>query len=188
MSHTATRALSTSALICSTLIACNAKMVVSDEPSLECGEFVTPAGSDVAFEPGTPFTATHPAEACGEMEQGYESTPNVSALLQAAMGRWMACEFPTVFGTSDEVGVEIVDTGLWYKLYANENGQIVRGQGFGQAGYWRYADTSCMNEPGTFQIDFLGAPTYVSIVPKFSKGPRKMLAGSETPSMYGRDD
>jgi hypothetical protein len=89
------------------------------------------------------------------------------------------CKAPSVFGTN-EVGIQILSNGRWSKLTRNPAGQLTPVPGWGNQGTWNSIDTSAMNGPGVFQVDFHidGSGTVISL-PVFSSGPPKMRLNNE---------
>jgi hypothetical protein len=111
---------------------------------------------------------------CTDPEQGVASTPTQDELVDRLVGTWLVCNAPSVFGTN-EVGMQIGSDGRWWKLGRNPAGQLTPMPGWGDQGSWDIIDTSGMNGPGVFQVNFHvdGSGTVVSL-PVFSSGPPKI--------------
>jgi hypothetical protein len=88
---------------------------------------------------------------------------------------WLLCSSPSVFGSNDEMGLELVRDGSWYKLYADGEGASIRGEGFGRRGTWEVIETSMMNGRPTFQVNLsvFGSGTVIT-TPVFTAEPTKM--------------
>jgi hypothetical protein len=111
---------------------------------------------------------------CTEPEQGVTFTPTQDEFVARLVGTWMVCNAPSVFGTN-EVGMQIRSDGRWSKLTRNPAGHLTPIPGWGNQGTWEIIDTSAMNGPGVFQVNFHvdGSGTVISS-PVFSSGPPKM--------------
>jgi hypothetical protein len=134
-----------------------------------------------ASSPSGPAPATAPAlgegnglATCTEPEQGVAPTPTEDEFVGLLVGTWVVCNAPSVFGTN-EVGMQIGSDGRWSKLARNPAGELTPIPGWGNEGTWEVTDTSAMNGPGVFQVDFHvdGSGTVMS-APVFSSGPPKM--------------
>ena len=83
-------------------------------------------------------------------------TPDEATTRKLIVGNWVLCDTPSFFGTSDEIGLVIADDGHWAKLTSDGAGHTVEMDGAANRGTWVLIDTSLMNGPGHFQINFLG--------------------------------
>jgi hypothetical protein len=112
-----------------------------------------------------------PPAACAQQEEGPLLIPNYDAYVAALTGSWLLCKTPSVFGTSDEIGLEIDADGNWFKLYLGDAGAIERGHGFDRQGTW---DTP-HEDGGFFQLNihiFGSGDIYTN--PVFATNPRKL--------------
>ncbi|MCU0659488.1 MAG: hypothetical protein MUF64_30760 [Polyangiaceae bacterium] len=131
---------------------------------------------------GVAPTPTDPAElpVCAQVEKGQQkSFESEGAFREAITGVWTLCSSESVFcsaklGKALERGLEIETGGRWYKLY-EQDGKLVRGQGFDQQGTWEVIDTSMMNGPGVYQLNLnIDGGGSVVLLPAIAIGPRKM--------------
>ena len=84
-----------------------------------------------------PTLGTTPA-ACSQ-GSGVAATPASQTDVQLLVdGLWVLCGEPSVFGTSDEIGIEILSDGDWFKLY-DTKGVATPGSGMGEEGTWQAA-------------------------------------------------
>jgi hypothetical protein len=91
---------------------------------------------------------------CAAVPVGVRVTPTRAAFEQDVFGVWAACGTPSVFGTSNDVGLIILPDGHWHKLLPNGGLLAKPGFGIGNEGTWQILDTSAENGPGVFQLDF----------------------------------
>lgn len=124
------------------------------------------------------FAADFPPSACWpNATPGY--TESLSELQSWITGRWLSCGI-SVFGEAGErgdVGIDITPDGTFQRLYLlpGTNAIVVVGHGFGREGTWSVLDTSEMNGPGSFQLDFyIGGVGTVSTFPQASPSPRAL--------------
>lgn len=152
----------------------NAPIPQSVKASTACTDMIRPSSDGAS---GAPFSAATPPLACSQAETGLALVPNAQWLLKRIVGRWLLCSPPSAFGTSDEVGLEFTGNGEWYKLYVGKDGRIVRGMNAANSGYWEYANASCMNGPGSFQLTLSSnsGADVAEVSPVFTLGPRKMV-------------
>ena len=140
----------------------------ADHESAELGDGAPEASPGLAGKMWSPA-------ACSQAAQGVASTPTQEVFRQLLIGRWLLCDTISVFGTSDEVGIEFTFDGRWYKLYANDDGTTSRGVGFDKMGSWIVIDTSVMNGPGVFQLNLrIDGDRMIITIPAFATEPRKM--------------
>ena len=83
-------------------------------------------------------------------------TPDEATTRQLLIGNWLLCDSPSFFGTTDEKGLVIAADGHWAKLASVSAGTAVEMTGAANRGTWELIDTSAMNGPGHFQINFTG--------------------------------
>jgi hypothetical protein len=112
--------------------------------------------------------------ACDQPAQGQEPTPSAGAVAKLVVGAWMNCGPQSMFQTSDEIGIELVADGTWYKLYASGTGDIGRGAGPGKLGTY-LVDAGGL---GTFAVRLTSEgdvpASNLSFWPTFATSPRKM--------------
>lgn len=140
----------------------------------------SPVATTTTIAPGPAHPSTPAlAPSCTTPEKGVASTPTKDALIRRLVGTWLVCKSPSVFGTK-EVGMQILSDGRWSKLTRNSAGRLTPVPGWGNQGTWEVIDTSLMNGPGVFQVDFHidGSGTVMSL-PVFSSGPPKMRLNNE---------
>jgi hypothetical protein len=111
---------------------------------------------------------------------------NNAALATATLGSWILCERPSIFGTTDELGIEFTSTGAttgeWFKLYATSTG-TVRGSGFDKQGTWYLLDAPD-GSTGQMNIEIFGSGVILSF-PSYTTSPRKLrISASGTPGTY----
>jgi hypothetical protein len=124
------------------------------------------------------FAADFPPSACWpNATPGF--TESLSELQSWITGRWLSCGL-SVFGEAGEpgdVGIDIAPDGTFHRLYLlpGTNAIVVVGHGFGREGTWSAIDTSEMNGPGSFQLDFyIGGVGTVGTIPLAAPSPRTL--------------
>jgi hypothetical protein len=124
---------------------------------------------------GTPPTADVAAR-CSRPETPLAPAPQtLEAFRQTIVHRWLLCAHPSVFGTNDEAGLDVLPDGTWFKLTVAADGSLQRAGGFGQQGTWDIIDTSAMNGKPTFQLNLniFGSGTVI-VTPQFAGDPLKV--------------
>jgi hypothetical protein len=125
------------------------------------------------------FAADFPPGDCSLAEPPPGYTESLSEFESWITGRWLSCG-GTVFGLAGEsgdVGVDIAPDGSFHRLYVvpGTDAIVVVGHGFGREGTWTAIDTSQMNGPGSFQLDFQIAGTgSVGSFPHATSEPRSL--------------
>src|SRR5262249_50859891 len=117
---------------------------------------------------GSPGMGVARPASCDLPEQGITGMPDAASLPKMLQGSWLLCTKPSIFGTSDEDGLEFTLDGAFYKLYVNAAGAIERGTGFDKQGNWSIIDNGMQMNllvPGGGFI-----PTHLA----FATTPRKM--------------
>jgi len=104
------------------------------------------------------FAADFPPSACGLVEPPPAYTESLSEFQSWVTGRWLSCS-GSVFGSAGDpgdVGIDLAPDGTFHRLYLlpGTDAIVVVGHGFGREGTWSAVDTSQMNGPGSFQLDF----------------------------------
>ena len=117
---------------------------------------------------------------CASVRQGQRLTPTLADFQTAVFGDWGLCKSPSVFGTTDEVGLEITPDQRWHKLMPSGGLAVTLGTGWGYEGSWEIIDTSMMNGPGVFQLNLSidGSGTVITI-PVFAQSPDIMRLNNE---------
>ena len=117
----------------------------------------------------TPGKYTPPASCALEPTLGPQP-PGVDGVRAALSGRWALCNSPSTFGTRDEAGLELTTDGEFFKLYMDQNGVWVRGQGFEKQGTY-----SLLGSSGHVQLnlEIAGSGTVITI-PQFGSSPRAL--------------
>jgi hypothetical protein len=108
--------------------------------------------------------------ACDQPETGQIPNTDQATVANLVVGKWFDCGPLSMFQTSDDIGVEIVNDGTWYKLYWSGT-DVVRGVGFGKLGTWT------ANSGGiccTVTLNVQGAGGGVAFFPAFATSPKKM--------------
>lgn len=126
-----------------------------------CSDGPSTVTASAAAEPrSAPVAAATPPMAapagCDAPEGGDVPTPDEATTRQLILGSWLLCDEPSFFGTSDEIGLIIAADGHWAKLASDGSGHTVEMDGPANHGTWVLIDTSSMNGPGHFQINFTG--------------------------------
>jgi hypothetical protein len=128
---------------------------------------VVSSGTDASTKAGTA------AEICAAKEQT-APYPSTQALFQQQLLRtWLLCDKPSIFGTSDEAGLEIEAGGRWYKVFERADGTLDRGVDLNQ-GSWEIIDTSVANGRPSFQLNLTNSLKLIIVHPEFSVAPLKM--------------
>jgi hypothetical protein len=132
------------------------------------GEYVRNDARGRCFIPGEPPDGEYSAPAsCGD-ESELTTFPQDKTTKEALVGRWASCSGASVFSTA-EVGLEIGADGEFYKLYADENGELVRGVGFDHQGWWS------LPENGYVQLDLRIAGSGTNgVAVSFGENPRRL--------------
>jgi hypothetical protein len=126
-----------------------------------------------------------PPPACALPETVLGGMAHDAAELQDLLpGIWLACSYPTLFNSEDEIGLEVTSDGSWYKLYSDGLGGFRRGNATGQHGAVEGLDNG-----GYMQVNYeLGGSTYIN-VPEFARTPLKMRINAGLgPSTYLKND
>jgi hypothetical protein len=97
--------------------------------------------------------------------------PTVASLLP---GKWFNCGPLSLFQTSDDIGIEILADGTWYKLYWTGT-DVVRGVGFGKLGTWSVAAGGICC---AVQLAAEGGTGGLAFVPAFATSPKKMAVNT----------
>jgi hypothetical protein len=108
--------------------------------------------SDVTFV----SAPTSGGTGCSAPEVENVPTPDAATTRQLLIGNWFLCDRPSFFGTPDEIGLVIAADGHWAKLVSDGAGGTVELNGPADRGTWELIDTSAMNGPGHFQMNFVG--------------------------------
>jgi hypothetical protein len=93
------------------------------------------------------------AESCGARAQGQRLIVTAEQFESMLVGSWLLCDFPSVFGTTDEVGLIIHPDFTWQKLFVDEGGWLYPSSNWEEAGTWETVDTSLMNGQGAYQLN-----------------------------------
>ena len=80
-------------------------------------------------------------------------TTSMTTMQSSLQGVWIACAGDPALPPS-VAGLEIASDGKWYHLYADSDGKLYRGLGWGRRGSYELLDTSSMNGPGHYQVNF----------------------------------
>lgn len=144
-----------------------------DQPSLPiatggAASVGSSSGGSAPWSPsGSPVSLAAKSN-CSLTPQGVRYTATRQDFEQAIFGDWILCDAPSVFCTSDEVGLEITADGRWRKLVSDGVGFAIPTQGWGNEGTWEILD----NEPGKFQLNLNidGSGTVITI-PSFAETP-----------------
>jgi hypothetical protein len=125
------------------------------------------------------FAADFPPGDCSGVEPAPGYTESLSEFESWITGRWLSCG-GSVFGSAGDpgdVGIDIAPDGTFHRLYLlpGTDAIVVVGHGFGREGTWSALDTSQMNGPGSFQLDFHIAGTgSVNSFPQAASSPRTL--------------
>jgi hypothetical protein len=112
--------------------------------------------------PTTPPTTTPPPSVvpvssapsdCATKPSGIMTFATEKDFITAISGQWFLCATPSVFGTSDEIGLEITVEHRWRKLYGSPD-TVEPGVGWDLEGSWTAMDMAIMNTPGVFSLNF----------------------------------
>ena len=114
-------------------------------------------------------------QSCNAPESPRPAVATIAEFRALIVRTWMLCSATSVFGSRDEKGMELLPDGSWFKLYADNEGTLTRGEGFGRRGTWEIIDTSGMSQRATFQVNLsiFGSGT-VMTSPVFTAEPTKM--------------
>jgi hypothetical protein len=154
-------------------VACGA----TSENSTETLTHASSMGETLA--PTSALPATPPA-ACALTPHGQRKACSVAEFRDLFVGTWLACSSPSVFGTTDDVGLEITPDGHWYKLVADANGNAVPASGWGHEGSWETVDTSVENGPCAYQVNLnIDGSGGVITFPDFAETPDVMRLDNE---------
>jgi hypothetical protein len=111
-----------------------------------------------------------PPATCAQDSTPAPQPPGVEGVRAAISGRWALCNTPSTFGTKDEAGLEITTEGEFFKLYANQAGELVRGQGFEKQGTYSLIG---LGSSVQLNLEIAGSGTVITI-PQLGSGPRSL--------------
>ena len=115
----------------------------------------------------TPFPFTK-AAACALTPQWVTPTSQ-DEIVGLLVGKWSLCAAPSIFGKSDDIGLEFTADGHYYRLFPAGPGMAIRGVGLGKEGTWSF--------PGswpTTQVELVFADGgSIGFFPKLSASPRR---------------
>ena len=139
---------------------------------MACSEKALDVGSDkrvIAGDAGDcrPYS---PPNVCSQNRTGNVITLTKQAFSDAIAHRWLLCEKPSIFGRDgDDIGLEILPDGTWYKLYLGHEGSTVRGAGFDQEGKWEMilvpsgnGSLGDSNQPYQLNFNIFGSATLIT--------------------------
>jgi hypothetical protein len=142
------------------------------------GDYIDASLFDGGLGPGTRPDAGTSSDAGfpAECSQGGvpADVPDYATFVTQLTGRWLTCQRPTAFGTSDEAGLEITADGNWFKLYVVASGALERGSGFDRQGTWYPLSMDGGTDQTNFQIFGSGE---LHTFPAFTHSPRKLRLG-----------
>lgn len=147
------------------------------------------AGDYVRVAAGTPIgeaPARPGADDCSRGEGQERRFASASEFSAAATYAWLLCKAPGLFGTS-AAGLEIRSDGRWAELDRRADGALVRSSDPKRSGTWAVSDTSHMNGPNTYHIQFSRVDgSGASCDPAFATATTKMRCrvGGDTPPDY----
>ncbi len=102
---------------------------------------------------------------------------SVQQVSDLAVGTWIRCEGPPQFGDvgGGEVGVQVDANGRFHRLFDGGGGTLIRADGLDQEGEWTVIDTTGINGPGSYQINWslLGSGTVITS-PTFFDAPSSL--------------
>jgi hypothetical protein len=101
--------------------------------------------------PPPQHAVSYPPQTCDGPAASNNGFADASAARSALIGRWLTCR-GSVFGSRDEVGLEIKADGTWHKLNPESEGIVSEGRGFDREGTWKLLDLGGANGPGSFQV------------------------------------
>jgi hypothetical protein len=110
----------------------------------------TTTAAAVAFPPPV-IAVAEPPEECAVKPVGTLHPATADDFASALVGRWFLCTTPSIFATSDEIGLEFAADRRWRKLFGSID-SVKPGSGPGAEGTWSVYDTSAMNGPGYFDL------------------------------------
>ena len=111
-----------------------------------------------------------PPASCSQQPAPEPQPRDVDAVRAAISGRWALCNSPSTFGTSDEAGLEITTAGEFFKLYPNQAGELVRGQGFDKQGTYSLLD---LGDHVQLNLEIAGSGTVITS-PQIGSQPRAL--------------
>lgn len=114
------------------------------------------------------------AAQCTASPTGSQATPTEGDFRALLLGQWYLCDDTSVFGTTDDVGLEFMEDGTWHKLVPDAEGNIAPAQSWEQSGTWSVVDTSLFNGPGVFQLNIQSIDGTMSLFPQFAEAPAVM--------------
>jgi hypothetical protein len=118
------------------------------------------------------------------------SLSSVDQVARLAVGTWIRCEGPPVFGqvAVGDVGMEVDVDGHFYRVFDAGDGTLLRADGLDQEGTWELIDTSGVNGPGSYQMNWkaLGSGTVITSVRMFESPPSLGLNESRGSARYER--
>lgn len=98
------------------------------------------------------------------------------------VGTWIRCEGSPLFSqfADGEVGVEVDADGRFYRLFEAADGTLLRADGLDLEGTWAGIDTTAMNGPGSYQMNWKVMGLTMITTPTFFESPPSLRLGHAT--------
>lgn len=98
------------------------------------------------------------------------------------VGTWIRCEGSPLFSQfgDAEVGVEVDADGRFYRLFEAADGTLLRADGLDLEGTWAVIDTTAMNGPGSYQMNWKVMGLTKLTTPTFFESPPSLRLGQAT--------
>lgn len=157
-------------------------IINSGEPTVDGGVPGTPPGFSLPSSESAVGVALSSLTGECSVEEHIVEQPLTEAVVRSMLVRsWILCTPPpSVFGTSDDVGLEIDDDGTWAKLLLDSNGNLTKANQPQDAGTWELLDISLMNGPGVYDVSLSTGAWNLGLVPFLATSPLKMVVDAGT--------
>lgn len=151
---------------------------------------VTGAGWGEVGDAAGRFEVPRPgaAASCEDPLDPVELT-SVEQVRSLLVGTWIRCAGPAFSGALvDDVGLEVTADGRFYRVFELADDSLARATGPGQEGDWEVIDTTDMNGPGSYQVNWtLSSGGLITSFPAFFDSPPTLRTESgATPAYYQR--
>ena len=174
-------------------------LVLAGVVSVSCGGNVVSLGDDAlpdggggdgaALEGGTRSTLGNagptpslPLAACSGGAGAPVTLTDDASAKDAVSAIWLLCGSVSPFGTTDEVGIELLETGAWFKLY-NQDGVLVRGDADGELGTFTVGGVTSGQSSFTLDLVVTGSIA-IDDTTIVTTNPQQMTVGPATYAFY----
>ena len=160
-------------------------------PGTPDGRAPVPVAGEPCVDPLPLDRASYqPPAACHAAETGTAigAPDSVDHMLDLTVGAWLLCTPKSVFGSDDEIGIEIAADERWFKLFPDGAGGTRRGSGGDGEGTWFTLFTGDPGHNPQLHLEKTGGAMVIT-QPHFTDAPRRVrLLTSGFVGDYVRND